>query len=88
MTAETFTDPRVPDHAQRVVGWLPISEIKGHDGRVWTFKPANIVFLDGGSLYWFEMPDTLCVMHARGDGEIVRYAGEWSDPLSSDIGSE
>lgn len=69
-----------PGNALRVNRFTTVTHIDRGGQRL---NLNDIIFVDGGSLLWFEEPDVLAVMHARAGGEISRYQGSW-EAVSAD----
>lgn len=82
--SKTTTDP--PANAFRAPGFFTLTHLDGHDGRKLNLR--NIIFIEGGSLVWYEAPATVCVLHVfpcgrepkDWDGKVRRYEGVWEDP--------
>lgn len=80
-----MTDPGTPpDDAFRAPKFLAITDITGPDGRV--LDLANVIFVNAGSMLWFEEPDTLAIAHVPARVEhpvpepaLRRYRGVWRE---------
>lgn len=68
------TRETAPANALRVNGFMTVTEVAQDDR---TLNLHDVLFIDGGSLLWFEEPNVLAVMHARSAGEVKRYEGTW-----------
>jgi len=69
---------KAPDRAMRTNTFLPVTEMAGGDNRPgMVLNLHNVIFVDGGSLLWFEEPDVLAVMQATKGGAVDRYQGTW-----------
>lgn len=75
---------KAPANALRLNRFTPVTDLDAGDRG--NLNLHNIIFVDGGSLIWFEEPDVLAVMQARGGGEVTRYRGEWepASPVAAD----
>ena len=75
-----------PANAFRYAG--PLYEIDGGGLRPGErLNLRNFIFVDGGSLVWFEEPDVVAVMHARGGHTVARYQGVW-EPATDKVGAD
>lgn len=66
---------QAPDNAMRINSYLPVTDLNGGERGVLNLH--NVIFVEGGSLIWFEEPDTLAVMQATRGGVVDRYQGTW-----------
>lgn len=71
----------VPPGAFRAPRFLAVTELTRHDGAVLDLH--NVIFVNAGSMMWFEEPDILAVFHVPAKVEhpipepLCRYKGEW-----------
>lgn len=69
-----------PANAARTNTFLPVTDIDGGDNRPGQrLNLHNVIFLQGGSLFWFEEPDVLATMQATEGGQVRRYQGTWEN---------
>lgn len=78
-----MTETEIPPDAFRAPKFLAITDIERHDGAILDLH--TVIFVNAGSMLWFEEPNVLAVWHvpARVEHPIAeplrRYQGVWRE---------